>query len=113
MRLRRRREKPKAAPAPRRGSGAGTFCVKSVVNPDILRGDEAVKFCETEIFVKLEAKFLVTGPSGALTLKGVGVLEMPVMVEATRGLPATPIPAALVCTVAVSNVEGVPKIATL
>ena len=110
MRLRRRREKPKAAPAPRRGSGAGTFCVKSVVNPVILRGDEDVKFCETEIFVKLGAKSLVTGPSGALTKKGV---PMPVMVEATRGLPAMPVPAALVCTVAVSNFEGVPEIATL
>ena len=86
MRLRRRREKPKAAPAPRRGSGAGTFCVKSVVKEDNLRPAEAVKFCETAIvFVPLTNDLMVGGET-ASAVKVVGIA--PGMVEVINGLPA-------------------------
>ena len=110
MRLRRRREKPKAAPAPRRGSGAGTFCVKSVVKADSLRPAEAVKFCETAIVFVLLANVLTAGEERTSAVKA-GVI--PVMVEVTAGLPEMGPLLPLTLTEAVLKVNGVPVMATL
>ena len=102
MRLRRRREKPKAAPAPRRGSGAGTFCVNSVVKADNLRPPEAVKFCETAVVFVPLTNVLRSGAEIALVVKGEPIT--PEMVEVTFGLLAVTPPLPLTFTATVSKV---------
>ena len=108
MRLRRRREKPKAAAAPRSGSGPGTFCVKLVVKEASLRGVEAVNRWSTEIDFVLLAYCL----TGVVLLSAKNALppSMPVILEEINGLPVVAKP--LTDTSVSLKVNPVPTIFT-
>jgi len=85
MRLRRRREKPKAAAAPRSGSGPGACCVNEVVKEASLRVPEAVNRWSTVIDFVLLAYCL----AGVVLLSAKNALppSMPVILEEIDGLP--------------------------